>query len=754
MTIQSLNLENRPHAKHTARMSNPGRAPKEYSYAQLSLSVSPDSFLREGYQDYARKHKKVEVAQQALQGLDMEVAIAFHIPKEHTVAASVLQKNGPALAVAKVGVPEARVRSSFAKSVADRVFGQLPHEGLLNRSVVAAAMRDKVFVDAGTEGALGRIAHAYPKLHAVPARPITEAEAQAAVDNCGVRVSHLPAHARRPFPLVPREGEDGVTVNPNSDNGFPVLGKWSTPGAAQKCQALAVTVRREIEKHAEGAEAWLREAEKRVPWLVALRGKAKADYYSPEKVERGMMRFYNAFPRQTMLNMQMATQVLEGSSRSLLMDGHSGIGVTLTRGGGQKMVSALQAQLERKGYAYVHVGDDSWVLLERHGAVHMFALDCSNFDLTQHNTVTREVHRALRDELRSIDRHAADLWHGYARERLVVVTGTLVRKFKHAGPSGMPLQSKVNDMLMDVMIGRTVATLAGGELTEMRVADAVATVGKGMGFAVRLEQYWSGRAATVVEALEQRPFLFIGYYFHVRGGEVRVCTDLPRTLAQLPFPALKWSKTRKDLQVSEAMRIGSIYMNLGMPPVHLEAAFETFQVEAVRMLEAAIAAHGDVEDDKLRWAVQDNPWGAEVIPSLKGLLRALRRDRRTLWMDEERELASTSTLVAISWADIVDADEDEESRQLGLALRRPLGKQVAAARIKPGVVPTHPATRANDGRPPPTAIWGPDKEPRPTVVALKESRKGARARRRDGLAMREFQADQNNYSQSDDSEDG
>jgi len=593
--------------------------------------------------------------------------------------------------------------------------------------VVAEAMRNKVYVDAGAEGCLGRLALAYPKRDEVPTwRAVTRPEADAAVRRCGLEMAGLPAAALRPYPLTPRPDEKGVTVNPNADNGFPVLGKWNTPGAAALAMGLARTIRDEIDSEGNG-ESWLRRAEQARPWLVAVRGKAKADYYPQEKVVEARMRFYNAFPRQTMLVMQQATQVLELNARHYLnSESYSGIGVSLVHGGAADLVREMDRRLARDGFAYVHVGDDSWVVVCRDGRLAMFALDCSNFDLTQRAEVTLEVHASIRRQLRLIDPRASELWHGYARQRLVVVSGSLVRMFKHAGPSGMPLQSKINDVLMDVMLNRLLGDLHS--LEESEVARAVEATGQSMWFSVRLEQYWSGSETTLLGALEVRPFLFIGYYFHVREGGVQVCADIPRTMAQLPYPALKWSKEKRDLQITEAMRLGSVLMSMGMPTRQLEGVYSAFRTYVEKLLKSTIELAGDISDERLRWAVQESPWGPPVEASLMGLLRAVRRDPAVMWLGREAELPATSTLVPLSWADQLDEEEEEEAKAFHAVVARPGGMEVPRRKLPPGRVPTHPATRANDGRPPPTVVWAPDRAPAPRRNAP-VSRKDRRAQR-------------------------
>lgn len=713
-----------------ARMSNPNRAPKEPTRLQLSLASAPDSYLPDGFQNTARQYKRLEVAQSSMSNLDMETRPSFYLPKEWSVLESVRTSNTPRLAQASLGVPTGRARSALAKGVVNAAFGVLPDSGIFSKESVGRAMAGKVFVEGGTNAALGRVVLAYPKRNVMIARPITADEADGALRRCGLSMGSLPVHARRPFPLLPKEGEEGISVNSHSDNGFPVGGKWDTPGAAAKVMELALAVRSEL-LMTESVADWKRDAETARPWLVACCGKAKADYYAQEKVVDARLRFYNVLPRQILLNQQMATQPFERLSRSILDDHHihTGIGITLTKGGAADLVEALQRQLDEEGTAYVHVGDDSWVVVRDGDEYVMFALDCSNFDLTQHHDGTRAVHDRVRQELGLFDRKAADLWHAYARSRLIVVQGALTRVWKHAGPSGMPLQSKVNDMLMDVLIQRVLARLSR-QATEAEVDAVIAAEGRALGFSIRVEQFWRGRAKSLAEVLQRRPFLFIGYYFHVRGTEVQVCADVPRTFAQVPFPAQKWAKSSGEFLVREAARLGSIAMNLGMAPIELEPAFTAFRNETLKVLDRAIETHGDVRDARLKWAVQASVWGAESEASLAGLRRAVERDPRSLWMVKERELPSTSALVYGNWADEVEAAEDAYLARLGPI--PPMVGGIRRAALPPPVVPTHPVTSANDGRTPPTAVWGPPKAPRDVMAS------SARQRRRDGTLRREF----------------
>jgi hypothetical protein len=391
--------------------------------------------------------------------------------------------------------------------------------------------------------------------------------------------------------------------------------------------------------------------------------------------------------------------------------------------------------LSYEGKAYLHVGDDSWVVVRLPGERLMsFALDCSSFDLTQHSDTTLEIHKALRRQLALIDGIAADLWYECARKRLVVMTSTLVREWTHAGPSGLVLQSKVNDMCMDVLIQRTLKQVdaileRGLEITETGMNTLLNAVGKEMGFVIKVEQFEIVDGERVEDLLYQKPFQFIGNYFHVIDGFVHSCVDLPRMMAQVPYPGLKWVKGDHEHEVMEAMRLGSIMMNLGIPPEPLTATFDEARKMVYDFIEATIRAHGDRSDNKLRWAVAESPFGADTEACLSGLARALARDPGELWSRApERELPAESNLVPVegtSWAEQTDLEEMRERQALGVP-EPPAPVHMSPLRLFPAKPRTQfKVTKANDGRPPPvTPEWGPNKPKRRRATRVGNFRKG------------------------------
>jgi len=714
-------------------MSNPSKAPTQGIFRQAD--VPPDAYYTESVEQqvYSKVAKRPETIASMLDGLDMEIASTFNIPKELTVDTRVLQSSKPVMATAKSGKKSLRVRSGHAREATMAMFRLLPHEGVGNQEEVRAAMLTKIHVDGGSEYSLGRLRKYYPKRGAIVASPPTRREAEGAVFRSGAYVKHLPKHVTVPYPLVSTEEIKGVKANPKSDNGFPVLGQFGEPEAQVKCLALAVSVRKEIVaafKQAGGVWAWVRRQEKGRPWLVTFRGKAKGDYYSQEKVDANMLRFYNALPRQIMLNMQVASQALEQLKSNIVKDVrfHSCAGVSLVHRGADLLVRRLDEQLVSTGVGYAHMGDDSWVAKRVGDHLIMFALDCSSFDLTQHADTTKHVHQCVREQLAAIDAAAADLWYSLARQRNVVLAGGVVRTLRHAGPSGMPLQSLVNDILMDILIERASAGISrlpvqrGDAPSEAAVNGVLQKVGSDMGFVIKVEQYRKVPLQTIHTALVTTPFLFLGYWFW-RGRDCEAVfpyCDIARTMAQLPYPSLKW-QDREMLLASEAMRLGSIALSAGLPPPEHFPAHQALVDVALHKLIKAVETYGDLTDDKLRWAVQMSAFGPETLsPSLSGLYRALLERRYSLWAnppstekgEEETELPSTSML---TWAEQAEEEEEEE--------RTAAGYRVPVALALPDAYPligslglhikTHPPTAGNDGRPGPTAEWLPDRPKAP-----------------------------------------
>lgn len=677
----------------------------------------------------AGKHLELLVGK--LRTLDVTTAQPFIIPKEYTVSKEAYATPKPFRAMAKKGNPTFRARTRIAKEVVQAAYTLLPEDV---KKVAWERAQDLALVDAGAEATLGRLLQYYPKRGPVHLVPVTRAEAERAWrEELGATLCDPEAmQLLREDEAIERlafsgpEGSRRVHMNVRAGNGFPVHGTANDPEALKIVLGLADMVRGELEQaHSEdpirGVELWMRQQERERPWLVALQGKAKGDYYKGEKVQNKMLRFYNNLGRQMSLNIQTGSQVLEEIAQSVLSDpvnNHSASGVALNHGGAGALVQALSTQLAQHNKAHVRMGDDSWVQMLLQGdddVLLMFALDCSSFDLTQHNRVTQEIHGVLRKIFARVEPIAAALLHTYQRSRLVVVMLTLAYHLTHGGPSGLPLQSKVNGALMGVAIARVTSKLealqdGGYVIDEEVVGEVVKEAGDELGLTVKLEQCSFTRIPPATNPLEyalaRQPFLFIGYNFYYEHRVLSVYADLPRTLAQMRYPTLTWEPDKGRHDVMEVARAASTMLAWGRPTGELQPAFDAARALCLSKLDALLAAGGDVDADKLRWAVFVSPFldeeeAEEQRASLKGLRGALARHWDTMWLEDGSVSSAEPELEVETPPAVVPTEADS-----------------AAGRLAP---PTRKPTDKTAGRNPNTKVFAPAKPPRNPMTRVHEN---------------------------------
>lgn len=710
------------------------RAPtKEFTDAQKLLARCPEvkayAVTPAHWVQTVKESRSVPVIQAHLSGLDMRIAKTFEIPKELSLDPQVVSSKGATLARAVHGPVVWRDRSDIAKEAFNELYEALPED---EQRRVEAVVTTTAQVSGGAEFTLGRFEASYPRVGRPQTAPVTREEALLACYNTGFTMNEQEMLKVRPYPLVMREEEQGLYVNPKSDNGFPIGKKWSDPEARTRCLRMAITTRREIVEASRvpgGVAAWKRLKEREQPWLVAVQGKGKEDVYKLDKIWAKKLRFYNVYPRHINLNVAVAVQPLLSVKRNVLnANVHNTSGITLVRGGAHKLVIKLQQMLDDNGYAYVTQGDDTWLIfLGPDGLIIMMALDGTSFDLCQDGDNNEEIHNVLHEQLARIDKPAADLWLAFMRSRLTVVASTTVRLLRHAHPSGGMAVSEVNNMKEDVACQRVIrGWMQMEEITEQAFEDLVKGVGDGLGLVLRLEQFSMTKAATIAEALAKRSFLFVGNEFYSTDGEeVMVHCDLPRFCAGVPFPTASWATKGREFEVTEAIRLASLALGMGIPRAPLLAAFAAFRRYALELVDNAIVKYPDHVDHTYEFAIADNPLGFKVdVASLKGVRGALLRLPRELWLlpidadltedrgaDKERDWMAVPE--PLSWADQTDQEEEEERRLLGIP-DPPLANPVKLhpMRYIGSALPrstTHPATERNDGRPPPSVVWGASK---------------------------------------------
>lgn len=682
------------------------------SRAQTELAKMPQAYftteelrlLGRGEDGKAGRKKgiAIEEAIRLLDPLDMEPHYSFEITAEECHDPSLrgqLDLRGKVLATAQSGLVAPRRRTHAAMVAASAFYSQMEPWGEVSKETVAARCKNVIYCQAGTQSTLGRLAAYYPKKNRVKRDlvRVSVEEAQESITRCGLRMDarYQPLHFRGDGPMV--------SVNADSENGFPFMGKWSDEMTHAPILEKAAEIEKSLEdayakNPQEGVGKWLRamEASPETLKYVCLRGKCKADPYKKEKLTGKMMRFYNVFPRQILLNLMRVTQVMDSASDHISAKDirmKSAIGLSLVREGALELVSALEKSVADDGVGYVHVGDDSWVVFEDDGKYCMFSVDCSSFDLTQESSVTEEVHVAIRKELEKIHAPTAKLWYAYARERCVVTVNSQVYRWKHAGPSGFPLQSKVNDVLMDVYLRRVIGRITGevirgGSVSRNVVAKAMGDVGKEMGLVARLEDYYECQADSLKEALAVTPFKFIGFYFYVEDGKVYVVADMERQLSQIQYPSSFWVET-EELKHMEAVRLAGVFISLGRPPMPWVKAFEAFRGVVAKQLKELVG-----NDHGIKWLPENAFVGVsgDDVKSIVGLLGAVLRDWEILWGYEGELIADTFLL----GREVLVAEN----------LTKPVKGLIP---VRP---PTHPVTFRNLGRPPPTVRWAPDKPPR------------------------------------------
>jgi len=738
-------------------MSNPSRAPRESTIAVDFTKYMPDAFCpfmyeapaegqeRNAWQLHCDGLRDPGTVQKRTDNLDWTIEEPFSLPREWVCDKEVGATTKPIFALAKGGRLSTRPRTALARDILNVAYALLPKD---IRKAVADKAVDLVLADGGVEHAVGRLSKAFPQKGDTILRPITEMEAKIVwreevgdllVDEPMFRAYTKTNKTRLPF-FAEHEGDRAVKMNMHASNGYPVLGTMSDADARVKVAALSELVRNELMEaykgdQVDGVERWFRKQEKERAWLVACQGKAKGDYATQEKVRNDMLRFYACLPRHMAVNIQTATQVVDELSASILSPGfgtRSASGLAMNKGGAARLVAKLEKILDRDDAAHVRMGDDSWVIVRVGNRILMFALDGSNFDLTQNGQLTLEVHKQVRRTVSLIDAVAAQLQYAYFRQRLITLVGRMVRTFKHGGLSGMSLQPKVNGTIMGTAIRRTVFALddlGEEELSEHNVNAIIQKIGREMGIVIKVEQFSNTRlpdnlinANPIAEVLKRQKFLFLGYNFYNENGVISVHTDLPRSMAQSRYPTLKWVP-QGGLEALELGRFASTLLAWGRPTEELVPAFTAIKEDVERRITAYILEKGDFNNELLRWAAQigvQEGLDEQTLSSLSGVLRALQRGWDDNWLgiqmpdsparDYNLDIVADAFSIEKTLRDRSATFEEERiSRE---SVYEMINERKAAYENRTAVASRRP-TKKTDGRNPNTKVFGPPKAPRP-----------------------------------------
>lgn len=522
-----------------------------------------------------------------------------------------------------------------------------------------------VYAKGGTQFSLRRLA-ALPRKGAV-VEPPEQYELARALTNCGIPT----VQQCRELASKELTGPEGVSVNKKASNGFPTRGKMEQADSAALVVTLAEGFIASVDQQGGTMEAALRvlqDLEASTPEMVLVEGKTKADYYKEAKVREHKMRHYTVFPRWLSMIAMMAAQPLEGATRNILQDPllHTAQGATLMKGGAGKLVEALDEQMMGEAVGYVHCGDDSLVVVERPGGLEILSVDMSNFDLTQHAAVRRGPIGALTERLQVIAPTGAAAFAYMAAGRLEAVNGACVIYTEHGGASGGVLQSKLNDIIMDVYLQRVTERI--GESQGREAIDALLQeVGREMGLDARLEQYAFVKARSLREALETVAVQFLGYYLYAEGGIVACVADLPRMLARGMYPNYTY-RTEEEHKDLIALRAAGAVLNLGVVPMGWEGLEKMMVDRAVTSLElrkARLEKRLNLVADATDGVVRDTA-------SFDGLLELVkdRRQRLALWLEPKGEEVEQPTPVAKVTRKGTKVQVGDEQVQLGMQALR------------------------------------------------------------------------------------
>lgn len=535
-----------------------------------------------------------------------------------------------------------RKRSGEAREVSNILYALLPLE---TRDLVFSRVVETTQFSGGVQHTLGRLAEmgtsdvTYVDGKKITLRVISDGEAAGAANASGVPKLSFTARSRpRLYPSV--TVEDAIRLNVDADAGFPTGGCFRDTEVKDVTDSILQEFDfkmgrcPDFDTKLRVLEEWRRSE----PLKFLFKGKAKnADPMKRSKILAGKARFINVCPQWAKIAMMRGTQALEMDCRNVLQSPASVRtfkGATIAHGGAMALDMILDNRAHRDAYAYTTTGDDTktlWYLLD---GTAMLSLDVTIFDLMQRLRMKLAILAYLRDSLKQYDESAAALWWMLSLMREVTIAGECTVEMTDGGPSGMPLQSLVNDMIMNVFMSRLVslakAELGVSDLSDERrtfncsrahfdawVPNAIERVGATMCFEARVDEKLLSHALTMRGALVKSSLLYVGYNFYTRAdGLVLPFIDLPRAMAQWVYPNTSYTREKARFKISEWIRLGATMLGWGVPPTHL----------APSVAAAALLIQGKLRgltDEALPELNESAFAGVDLPRTIHGLARAL-----------------------------------------------------------------------------------------------------------------------------------
>lgn len=642
-------------------MSNPMQAPKDYilptSGNKIPLAYLPPG-AHEALKSSAARYNDINRVKAFLRPLNLIPAHSVLTDGELACDERIIrarEAGRSAFVIAPAGMVNTRLRSSTAVRLAQEMYDRLSEEG---QSRVGAKMRTVVKAGGGTQSFFGRLAMYYPKKEDDISKlvPPTPEEVALAIDQCGLRVDRVAKGMRFPLAMETQDGDLGITVAMGANLGAPVFGKpKKTADALRNAIQIAYGLEDVFTEAYRGdrvngvATAYMALCESQ-PDYMCWTAKTKEDFYSIESVMKDKLRMYNIMPAGLKLYLSQVTQAAEMHAKNCLTDKklRTAQRAGMAHGNAKRMVDAICAQLQRQmesyvKHAYLHCGDDAYVVTVVGNVYHLYNIDMSSFDLTQRKVIKDPVLEGLSVQLAAVCPVRAQLWKACMAMKKIVISGAATYYAEDGGSSGGVFQSEVNDVESDIFHQRLETEIRnlGEEVTEERIAAAVVRAGDSMGFVVKLENYKELAAKSLLEAMSRAPTKFLSFYLVPHMGTIKPAFDPERLFARIVYGGM-YTKDDKEFKVNEAVRLASVLLSAG--PSYgsdkwigeYSGAYAIGCRAAVRLLhecdKEGLVPSGEIMKVAFEGQAYVNLEEAPESHSLRGLAVAL-RNRDHIWND-------------------------------------------------------------------------------------------------------------------------
>jgi hypothetical protein len=457
----------------------------------------------------------------------------------------------------KQGAVWRKTDTAVGTVIASKIFSKLPEDGsTFSKSAIRAKAQACFGVSGGPALAMGRLVKYLPKAGFRPMEPLREAEIVRGLQGMGldpdVHKYGLPkslmAVAGLQYPGV-GESDMFVRLNAKASTGYPTQCRIDVPGALDVIMALVDMIQTaasceeetELKYRRIASHHALKKLDAEVPYLFLTQGKMKADVYAGDKLEKREARFYGVIPAAPKLIIMQAMQALERDKKTVASNTFEEYangtfcatfsGMNLGPSGVKELVDCIEFQMAHRPMGFLHMGDDTWV--SRHwlrgtsrAITTRFALDCSAFDLTQSAAVNKPIDEKIALMLERYDFVASQVYVYMTQHKRVTLLGETVAEMPDASLSGFPGVSIKNGVLMHIVMERLRERLdeveddliaQGSSLEwavthiENEIAYAVESVGKALGFTIKLEQFnkFVGELS-LTDTLEVKPTCLLG----------------------------------------------------------------------------------------------------------------------------------------------------------------------------------------------------------------------------------------------------